>query len=500
MSQLKAYLAASAKKVSTEDHSDVELPVIPAPVEVTDAEDIDAQDELADVADARQQAIVDAAHQEAILEDGANMVESLENYIDVLDIGLEQGDFSKQFAAMAGTELKRVGAILGKEETEIPAFENYDQENLEEFYRLSLEGFKEAVVSVKQSLANVAKGASNYLSELGTNEKAAKALTTRADAVLGKLSGFDGKRSVPLSGLGKTFTAKGTAPANLLQAINGDMKAINTLSTRHTKACVDYYVMSVNAVALAVNDPKQLNDVVKKLAGEKTPSEMMGSLPLLGKELYIGDKPSSRVNSKLVGELNEKILDETSPFTAMKKADATLELGKADIEGLVKAAKGYAAILATLNKEAKKELDRQAKVDKEIVEAVDRKGQGVTMSGSPGAVGGAAGVAIATAVVVGAPLLTTALAGFAAAGIVNNLTMRVGGQASVDDADVTVRELAQLMRTASKMPLGSFKAIANLAEDHAKACLQLAERALATKALNADAAKEAAEVEGNAPA
>jgi hypothetical protein len=487
MSLIQEYLSKQANANSfngfgVEEYSapdDVEVPEV---AEVDDAELYEAEDQLEEV----EQERLEREHHEkeviSTIQEAEAIHTSIENYMDVLSLGIESGEFSAQFAAIAGTDLKRFNQILGGAEDDVPSFESYNHDSIEQFYTESLEGFKEVAGKLVETVKSVSKGAIDYVGMIGTNEKAAAAINTKADALLGKLSSSEVSDSeIALKSLGRVFTIEGNVPQNLIQAVNADQKGFQTLASNHFKNSVSYYEDAVKTGGDALKKPGEAGAVIEAFAKKPTPNEQIAkSVKLLGGEVTTasgGEGTSSNTSKATADALSNRLGEQVIMFTAYKKAEGSVKLDKAQVTSLLKAAKGYAAILSSLNKEAKKELERQVKIDKELQKAVSTTGSTVKSVGfGKVAAGGFAGAFLGSHF---GPLGTVGGAVIGA-----NLVKKGGDKVDETlgtDSEKAVREFARVIRNASGIPLAHFKEMGKVIEFHAKSCMELAERAMTAK-------------------
>mgnify|MGYP001471123203 CR=1 FL=1 len=501
MSLLQEYLSKNAKhvtglEVSSEDYiapEDVEVPEV---ADVDDAELYEAEDQLEE---AEQERLEREYHEKEVvstIQEAEAIHTSIENYMEVLGLGIESGEFSPQFAAIAGTDLKRFNQILGGTEDAVPAFESYDHDSLEQFYTESLEGFKEVAGKLVETVKSVSKGAVDYVGMIGTNEKAASAINTKADALLGKLSSSEiSDGEIALKNLGRVFSVEGKVPQNLIQAVNADQKGFQTLASNHFKNSVSYYEDAVKAGSDALKKPGEAGAVIEAFAKKPTPNEQIAkSVKLLGCEVSTFDSGADlpkNTNRAVADALSERLGEQVIMFDAYKKADGSVKLDKTQVTALLKAAKGYAAIMATLNKEAKKELERQVKIDKELQKALSNnapsKTGSVTGASLAGGLGGAWGGGLTfgpVGAVVGGVGGATAM-GKAVAARNASINKNAG-----TDMEQAIREMGAVIKNASGIPLAHFKEMGKVIEFHAKSCMELAERAMTAKKKEAETSGE----------
>lgn len=477
-------MTAASIEPSLEEHAEELDVVVPPQQDVSDDELYDAEDLLEEVEDEREEVAASVEMYNNITTEAEEIIASVENYMEVLELGIESGQFSPQFAAVADTELKRLSGIYGGE-IQTPSLEDFNHDNLGEFYTGSLEGFKEVVGKVRNTVVSAAKKSRDYLAAVGTNEKAAKALVTKADAALAKLDGseFESK-SIALKGLGKVFTHEGQVPSNLLSAISADQKGLNVLATKHLQNTVSYYEDALKAGAQAIKEPSKGVTVIEAFAKKPTPNEQIAkSVQLIGAKVNVerNSDSSSNTASGVVRNLVKTLSIQSILTEPQKKADGSVTLTKDQVSGLLKAVKVYAGQLEVLNRAAKKELARQVKLDKELVSAASTQGTSSGVSNSMwGAYGGSFVGSVAGAAV-GGPAGVVAGASLGAAA-----SIKTHSDFSGSDSDQALRMLGRVVSNASSMPVSHFKEIAKVIEYHAKMCLKLADRAISGKAAKDD--------------
>lgn len=483
---IRQFMSANANALtpSFEEHAEELDVVVPEQQEVSDDELYEAEDILDEVEEEREETAASVELYKNIETEAEEIAASVENYMEVLSLGIESGQFSPQFAAVADTELKRLSSIYGGD-IATPSLEDFNHDNLGEFYAASLEGFKEVVGKVRNTVVSAAKKSRDYVASIGTNEKAAKALITKADAALAKLEGseFDGK-SIALKGLGKVFTHDGQVPSNILSAINSDQKGLGVLANKHLQNTVSYYEEALKVGGQAIKEPSKGVTAIEAFAKKPTPNEQIAkSVQLLGVKVNAerSTESSSNTGSGVVNNLVDTLSIQSTLTERQKKADGNITLTKDQVSGLLKAVKVYAGQLEVLNRAAKKELARQVKIDKELVAAAGS--QGTSTGGSFSPFMAYAGSFIGSTV----GLATGGVAGAVAGSMVGSLsTVKSHVDQSGSDVDVALRNLGKVVSNASSMPVSHFKEIAKIIEHHAKMCLKLADRAMSGKAAKED--------------
>lgn len=461
MSLIRQYLNASEPSdvvlaPGVEDHTEEDLDIeVPEVAEVSDDEVAEAEDHIEEVEEERRERAVEEERREQMIEEAQTVAASVEDYIDVLSHGIESGQFSPQFAAIAGNDLKRYSAILGMEPNAVPAFEDFTHENLDQFYTDSLEGFKEVADKVKGIASKVGESMTMFTAGLAGNAKEAAALNTRADSLIGKLNQSDIKEvDVSLNKLGSVFSHDGKVPSNVIGALASDQKALKQIYDVVMVGNAKYYGESVAAMEKALSDKTNGKAAIDAFLSKNTP---VGSIPsstktptaLLGAKVVSINKEDNSAKS-VVNVLKK----EQKLFESVNNASGTVTLNKAQVTGLLKAAKTYASMLSDLNKTAKTSLDIQTKLNKDLLQAA--RSDKVT------------------------PAKAVALAIFGGYFGIFYVIYKNSDNRKTED-ELAIKQTIEVARKASKASKVGFEALSSQLSRNAKACLQLAERAMATK-------------------
>lgn len=461
MSLIQQYLNANPAKVnvSNEEHVPEAEPLeveVPEVVDVTEDELHEAEDFIEEVEDERQAAMVEDERREQTLEEAQAITASVENYIDVLTVGIEKGEFSPQFAAIAGSDLKRYNVILGGSDDGVPSFEDFNHDNLEEFYTESLEGFKDIAGKVKDIASKVGNSLTMFTSGFAGNAKEAAALNTRADALMGKInqSGMD-QVEVPIKKLGSVFSHNGELPSNILGALSSDQKALKQIYDVVMVGNAKYYEEGVAAMEKALENKSDGKATINAYLSKSTPVAKLPSTiktptALLGVKV-IDTKIEGERSAKAIAELLKK---EEKLFTSVDNASGNISINKAQVTGLLKAAKTYASMLNDLNKSAKTSLDIQTKLNNDLLQA-----------------------AKSTKISPAKAVAWITFTGYY--GIYRVVTKNSDGNKTEDE--LAIKQAADVVRQASKSSKGAFETLSKQLSRNAKACLQLAERAMGAK-------------------
>lgn len=437
-------------KASTEDHHEIvkeEIDIeIPEVQPVSEEEEYEADEHLEEVDEERREIDVAIEQFKMMESEVEERVTSIENYSEVLTIGLEQAQFSPQFAGLVHEELNGYKRLFG-DDLSIPSLEDHSHETLGDFYTASLEGFGEVVSKLKASVTAASTKVMAAIQAIGTNEKAADALIKKADAALEAVSGKDFSEpvTVKLSGLGKTLHFKGAIPSNLQSAIATDQKSLNALYKSFVPTAVSYVTSVSKALAPAMNDKAKADSAAKSIIALKVPRTTIASgiadgSQLLGAKVNVVAPAKHDVNTEALGQIAQAFNGKLFGKSGTAK-DGEVKLTKSDVESLLKSVKVYAEQLRQLSREAAKELKRQASDTRAFASAARDAGVSKSMTYTQGT-GGGVGV-----------------------------TVDSGSEYS------QIRAMGAVLKGASFEAPGAYKEIAKRLDGNARAVLSLAKRA-----------------------
>lgn len=363
MSILKMYLSQE-DNLSDAELVEAELGIeIPEVEPVTEEEEYEAEAVIAEIAtDNIQQEIQDDV-MDRLRDETETQIAALEQYLEVLQFGLENKEYSPQFAATVHAAMGNFSDLFG-EETPKASLENYSHDNLEEFYTVAAEDFSEKLWKLEKTLDKIMGAPINTIVDkvVGTSRTLrARAIRKKADALLEKIAGVEvnGKFDVPVTGMQSRLAMKNVLPTNLLAGVQADQKSLSEIFTKYAedgfKHCKFLYV--------------ELGEAVKKLRdGQDVTADMEKISKVPQPEL--GLSSGIRDGSKLLGNV---ALDIRQPQGAADSSKHRFEvnadrrrpkfvklddkvtgpnsyaLTKKDVVDLLNAAKLYAGILEKAN-------------------------------------------------------------------------------------------------------------------------------------------------------
>lgn len=342
---------------------DVEVPEV---AEVTEGEVLEAEAVFEETVEEE----TEEDQEDLIVEEGTaqaeDLVESMENFIQILEHGIETQQYSPQFAATVHVALEQYNEAMG---IQVPAvsLENYSHDNLADFYVASLEDMANKLNDIGQVVDTaIPKMISRMVGAKveARRTKAANAIQTRADAVLNSLPTTRGKVEVSIKGLERALGVSGSVPTNITGAASANLKAVGELA-KVSSGVLSYLNNISGTLHKAVSYIRDKNpdeaEAVTNGMTLKTPFDSLSSAltsgsGLLGnKRVLLGDAPSSgqgpewfKAHTKRKGPKFEKIKVGASP--------ATVSLSAADIRNLLKTVKTQAALLERTNSEVTRAL------------------------------------------------------------------------------------------------------------------------------------------------
>lgn len=396
MSLLKEYLSQEAHHEAAEQENNVDPNEVRVEVEIPEVQPVsedevyEADEHLDEVSQERAEFESQVASYQQMTDEVNERLASLESFEEILQHGLENQQYSPQFAAAVSQELAVYQSLFG-DEMSAPSLEDHGHDQLEAYYTTSLEGIKEAASKMKSLVSGAAASLSKTISMMGTNEKAADALIKKADALLDKFE-FADSTTVKLGGLAKTFNFNGSVPSDIAKAITTDQGAIGTLIGGYLPACSNYAEKTLGELVKAINtdstDGPAKAVIGMKVPYDAVPNNVRDGSRLLGSVLAAHhEKSNEAINSARLVDLHDQVtevyLERTKP-----KDGGEVTITKAQAQQIAKGVKGYAELLRRLSKDAKKQLQAQ---EKAFTKQAGKDNHGVTQGASMSPITGVMG-------------------------------------------------------------------------------------------------------------
>lgn len=364
MSLLKQYLSMEQHSEAPADSEDQPIEV-PEVEPVTEEEEYEAEEVLEEAEADRHAEERDGERYEMFADEVEEAVESLENFRDILQHGLDNAQYSPQFAAVVSSSLESYKDVLGLEHFEL-GLENYNSGNLEEFYTVALEATTEGYYRFFSAPFTALGKLSDKL--VGTaaekkREAAAKAIIKKADAALEKLSGANASDTVTVSlkGVNKKLSQGGSFPSNLVNAVKQDQKSINHMLGTYAPNAIARQQEMVKAMMDAVKDIRgkdgdAASKKVAKFANEPTPESKIPSSIADGSALLGGvkvDVPKAEKGESTAATLKAMAKAGSVKFVQIKQGDlpSETELKVSDVRALLNSAKAYAVMIEKSGKD-----------------------------------------------------------------------------------------------------------------------------------------------------
>lgn len=363
-----------------EAYSELDIPGIKP---VSEAEEQEASDFLEEVSEERDDFEVSLESYDRVQEELLQHARTASRFIGGLQYGLEHNDLSKAYAATAQSTMHEIGSIFDVAAA-TPALEDYTADQLDAFYTVSLEGFSDILRTISEKLAQVTEKTREFVALLGVNDKAAKALHVKADALHAQLDKVDVEKEVELKKMARLFNFAGKVPTDIAKAAIDDVRSVTYLATKHLDNQASYHVQTVDKLADILNVKAGATEKMEKFLDQPTPNMQIpepiaSGKALLGKKILVESFSKGRLLSKTTESFVWKLRQERKLFQKVnKKVEGKTLINRQTAESLIKTAKAYASVLELLNREAKRQLYRQVTADRKLVEA--GKKHGITTS------------------------------------------------------------------------------------------------------------------------
>lgn len=317
------------------DEGVIALPGVDVEVSEDDVEkaEEEAEDAEEDAEDAKEEVIDGSKTIEQLLDEK----ESNEEFIEILQYGIENNQFSPQFAVVVQKKLDKLDNAFGMISPGVPSMENYDGANMKQYYtdlKASLELFNGAIGKTVRNIADgFAKGVNTRL-HLTQHRKNLEAVNKEADRLLVKAKDAkEGKRSVRIPPM---LANK----ENILKGASDEIKHCNEIITKCFKADNDYISKLIGhfSKAIEAKTGEEVDDVLEDLLKLKVPA---AQYPANTYNKDIGDFYFERPSERMVGDplkdlnnLREIAIPESG--VAKRKGEKSVELSAKDAVEMLK--------------------------------------------------------------------------------------------------------------------------------------------------------------------
>ncbi len=316
----------------------------------TVAEVIEAEDIVRDVDEETAVAF------DSILEDGENVdiiieeVASMEQFLEVLDYGIKNKEFSPQFAASIQIQMKRNAELFGAEDG-VLSVEDYNVENLEEYYVAAFESFaltKARIAgAIERGILKVVNTANKIVNGF-KNGQYSSSRRKSIDAVLKKLEDKEGETTVNVSRVINRIGQAGKMPSNPLAAVKKDQAALLSVVNAFGNKGIAYATAVRSAVVNAgANDPSKQASYLGNIFNIKRPDMELESgiktgSSLIGNSILVAPAPSKE-GTELKDKLKNygKSLDMKFEKIKPESNSGEVKFTKADAVAFANAARVY---------------------------------------------------------------------------------------------------------------------------------------------------------------
>ena len=352
-----------------------ELEVNDVDLETTE-EDVEEAEETADEEEAEAEDL-----DEEIVDDSKTLdelegeKESLESYIGLMRIAMENNSQDPVFMAAVNLKLTKLKEIFGDKSPRTPSLEDYNASEAGDYYAFALESAEGFLGKIKKLVNTIAvyRGDVRRKSMIKRAKPRADALNKKADLLIGKLVDFDGKSDFVLKP--KDLNISGN---DLLQAISVDLKNLTLLGGKRLGDISSIYSEIISIFAAiesggGIGKTEKLTERVLKLKPvvvtefSKVGSFLSANYFTTEKAETSGSTLHARVNAhvkSLIPEIERgKVDNKTTEFN----------LKKNDIIRIVTICKAYLALsIKVLNDNGYKVEELQNKLDKDLNKILDK--------------------------------------------------------------------------------------------------------------------------------
>lgn len=331
---------------SIEEHSDEMKLEVPEVEEVSpeDEEEADFEIEVAEVENEETEEEVqndDTAIGELEEEEVA-----LEGFIEILQYGIENKEYSTQFAASVATRLAPYAEnkLFG-----IPSLEDYNGDAVESYYVASLEAAKDVVQKIKDSITVMQSNLSRKVKAAGSEKAFAKTSITKADALLKRLGNVKtDEATIRTAGVTRYLGIEGKLPNDIASTAKTDLKNRQLITDKFAPATEAFFVKVMDVLTLRTSPfiPDEESD---KILSVKHPTELLTKDIREGKGLFSAsievEAPKSDSDKKVTQLINYAGIKPKWKFKAPKSVPEEIKLTKANIKAILIAAKTYSVFV-----------------------------------------------------------------------------------------------------------------------------------------------------------
>lgn len=316
--------------LSVEDITEAEYEV-PEVVAVSDDEVHEAEAAVADVKDELREEVASIDEVKRLEAEIEETQASVEHFIDILEYGISQEDYSPQFAAAISFKLQSLNDVFGGD-LGVPSLEDFSRDSLDVYYTHSLEGFKDVLARLNKVRKNALEALRKKTNQaLGRYIALSKNYMRLLDAAYEQAAYLDLEAPVKVtaSSVAKVINVKGQLPANLQNAITAfanDTYRFAELGLQDVKRINEE--VKAGIVRIEQADSNDVEVLMNKLFTETTPIlKSNGTILIPGNNLLglVFEDQSSKVKAP-------KGLEATQSLTPFYKASDVKASGNVEIK------------------------------------------------------------------------------------------------------------------------------------------------------------------------
>lgn len=343
------------------DNVDTEIEV-PQVQHVSVEQEAEANAVISEPTEGEGELVADAVAMEQYVREAEEEIATLESYKEILEYGIANNDYSKQFAAVLAKSMERYSEL--GEEWVSPALEDFSHDNLDLYYEVALEDVAEKLWEINKASMDPARGISKLVGWLSkrSKEKKAVAFTAKADAMLDRLTAIGGvDADVSMVGLERRIGVGGQLPKNVATALRQDRVTVQRSFEYVTKVLVPAMVegskVTHDVVKLIRDNSKEAAEqtiakyATKEYPFDGLPRELIDGDGVIGnRRLNIGPKST---DNDPIGKLKDHVKRGKPKMEKVGdvKGDVTVNMSSSDVRALLVAVKEYTVVMDKATKD-----------------------------------------------------------------------------------------------------------------------------------------------------
>lgn len=314
MSLIQKYLAMEEHGDTPAVNVEVEVEVdVPEVQDVTEEEEYEAEEAINAQADIDHERQMELSQAESVAQETYAHLAGVARQQEILTHGIENAQYSPQFAASVSASLEEYRELFG-DELNIASLENYGHKDLDVFYRESMEAFGDITKKLGEVVKAVSAKIARTRAAIGEDRNIADSLIKKIDASLNGVADLpDGKVSISLAGVKDRIAVNGVIKDDLSSGVKEHAASLQYLFGTLIPAELKFLEKAASgdvAEAMKATNPLVNAKTVNLLGGKATKEgDTYGYVSVKANDSAAKDIDVTKANlQKLLTELKKAVV------------------------------------------------------------------------------------------------------------------------------------------------------------------------------------------------